>query len=230
MQKRDGCGVRVLKNGPYVVNGLPLSRQKIARDDIGFSIGWEARQVIETGEIYALCRCGKSGTKPFCDGTHDAVRFDGTETEIGKTYMAEAIVVDGPKLRMYDVPHLCAYTRHCHDLQGDAWEMTEKSDNPELAEIAKREARSCPSGRLVMMDKEQMTLDEPDYEPEAVLIADDETATAGPIWVKGGIQITSADGGEYEVRNRVTLCRCGQSSRKPYCDSSHIATGFREDR
>ncbi len=31
-----------------------------------------------------------------------------------------------------------------------------------------------------------------------------------------------------EVRNRVTLCRCGQSKNKPLCDGTHAAAGFRE--
>ncbi|UCF09264.1 MAG: CDGSH iron-sulfur domain-containing protein, partial [Thermoplasmata archaeon] len=44
----------------------------------------------------------------------------------------------------------------------------------------------------------------------------------GPIWVRGRIPIESADGHIYEIRNRVTLCRCGWSSNKPFCDSSHL--------
>ncbi|MCL1907254.1 MAG: CDGSH iron-sulfur domain-containing protein [Propionibacteriaceae bacterium] len=30
-----------------------------------------------------------------------------------------------------------------------------------------------------------------------------------------------ADGEQYEVRNRIALCRCGQSDNKPYCDGPH---------
>ena len=39
----------------------------------------------------------------------------------------------------------------------------------------------------------------------------------------GGIPIHGADGQAYEVRNRVTLCRCGRSANKPYCDGAHAA-------
>jgi CDGSH-type Zn-finger protein len=51
--------------------------------------------------------------------------------------------------------------------------------------------------------------------------ADPFLGVNGPIWVRGEIPIQSADGKIYEVRNRVTLCRCGKSLNKPFCDSSH---------
>ena len=47
--------------------------------------------------------------------------------------------------------------------------------------------------------------------------------------VRGGIQIESADGFKYEVRNRVTLCRCGKSQNKPFCDGTHAQIKFRDD-
>ncbi len=49
-----------------------------------------------------------------------------------------------------------------------------------------------------------------------------------PLWVRGGIPIYSADGKLYEIRNRVTLCRCGKSTNKPFCDSSHYPEEDRE--
>ena len=48
----------------------------------------------------------------------------------------------------------------------------------------------------------------------------------GPIWVRGGVQVVAADGEPYEVRNRQTLCRCGRSQNKPFCDGSHKEFGF----
>jgi CDGSH-type Zn-finger protein len=50
----------------------------------------------------------------------------------------------------------------------------------------------------------------------------------GPLWVRGGVSVEAADGFEYEVRNRVTLCRCGQSNNKPFCDGSHWDVGFKD--
>jgi CDGSH-type Zn-finger protein len=51
---------------------------------------------------------------------------------------------------------------------------------------------------------------------------------SGPIWVRGGISVYSGQGMLYEVRNRVTLCRCGKSTNKPFCDSSHYPEEDRE--
>jgi CDGSH-type Zn-finger protein len=52
----------------------------------------------------------------------------------------------------------------------------------------------------------------------------DQTASA--IRLTGGIAVISASGREYQVRERVALCRCGASSNKPFCDGSHYDIGF----
>ena len=49
----------------------------------------------------------------------------------------------------------------------------------------------------------------------------------GPIWLRGGISLTSADGYQYEVRNRMTVCRCGASRNKPFCDGSHASIKYK---
>ena len=60
------------------------------------------------------------------------------------------------------------------------------------------------------------------------LVEDPEQKCSGPLWLRGGIQVASADGFEYEVRNRVTLCRCGESKNKPFCDGTHAAIKFKD--
>ena len=60
--------------------------------------------------------------------------------------------------------------------------------------------------------------------PKQIAVTTEITASGpidGPLWVTGGIQIERADGQPMEVRNRVTLCRCGASSNKPLCDGTH---------
>jgi len=70
---------------------------------------------------------------------------------------------------------------------------------------------------------------EPELPLSIGLIEDPAQGCSGPLWVRGGVQIESADGFKYEVRNRVTLCRCGQSQNKPFCDGTHAAVGFRDE-
>lgn len=60
------------------------------------------------------------------------------------------------------------------------------------------------------------------------LIKDPTIGVDGPLWVRGGIPVFSAEGKLYEVRNRVTLCRCGKSTNKPFCDSSHYPEEYQE--
>ncbi|MEE9414337.1 MAG: CDGSH iron-sulfur domain-containing protein, partial [Acidimicrobiales bacterium] len=75
-----------------------------------------------------------------------------------------------------------------------------------------------PSGALTYaIDSEAI---EPDLPAEVSVITD------GPIWVSGGISVERSNGEQLETRNRVTLCRCGQSGAKPLCDGSHHEAGF----
>ena len=62
----------------------------------------------------------------------------------------------------------------------------------------------------------------------AAISSDANSETAGPLWVTGGIPIRRADGTFLETRNRVTLCRCGQSKNKPFCDGTHGKIGFKD--
>ena len=74
---------------------------------------------------------------------------------------------------------------------------------------------------LVVQDKQSGKDIEPSLEKSIGLIEDPAKGVDGPIWIRGGIPVYSSDGKLYEVRNRVTLCRCGKSTNKPFCDSSH---------
>ena len=78
-----------------------------------------------------------------------------------------------------------------------------------------------PSGRLVAWDNETGKPIEPKLEPSLGLIEDPVEQCSGPIWARGGHR--------YEVRNRVTLCRCGASKNKPFCDGTHAAIKFRDE-
>lgn len=215
--------IKILKNGPYLVSGnVKLSEQIITPKEKGY-VFKDGRQLPQA-EKYSLCRCGKSKNPPFCDGAHIKADFNGTETASKKKYNERAELLEGPNLDLLD-DHRCARARFCHTNEGDAWELTEHSDNPKYREVAIKAASECPTGRLVAVDKTGKTF-EPEYEPSIEILQDPEKGASGGIFVKGNIPIESSEGEVYEVRNRITLCRCGESSNKPFCDATHIPIKF----
>jgi CDGSH-type Zn-finger protein len=51
----------------------------------------------------------------------------------------------------------------------------------------------------------------------------------GPLVVEGPVTIVDAEGNKFHIdanKPAVALCRCGQSSRRPFCDGTHKACGF----
>jgi CDGSH-type Zn-finger protein len=227
MHATDGMTITVTANGPYLVAGsVPITREIIVADNDGNSVGWGRGDRFETRPTCALCRCGKSAAKPFCDGTHATIEFDGTETAEREPYLTRATEQEGPTLALTDVPALCALARFC-DVAGQVWNLVQQ-EGPEAAELTIREAGMCPSGRLVAWDLSTQAAIEPELEASIGIVDDPEQSVAGPIWVRGGIAVIDADGQRYEVRNRVTLCRCGASRNKPFCDASHAAIDFTE--
>ncbi|MEN8614801.1 CDGSH iron-sulfur domain-containing protein [Dehalogenimonas sp. THU2] len=217
--------IRITRNGPYIVNGgPPLSEQVICRDPDGECHGWREGKVYQTPETYALCRCGGSKNKPFCDGSHFTNGFDGTETASRETFAAQSQELVGPELTLAELPALCAHARFCQRA-GDTWHLVERSDDPAARQTAIEEAGECPSGRIVLYDKAGNVI-EPDLPPSIGLIEGVPDGFSGPIWVRGGIPIESEDGFVYETRNRVTLCRCGHSKNKPFCDGTHVEIKF----
>ncbi len=218
--------IKILKNGPYMVSGsLPLEKDIEVIGSDGEPEKWEKGQTYPLQGSYALCRCGRSGNKPFCDSTHIKIGFDGTETAQRKNFMDIAEKNQGPGMDLYDSECFCSIAMFCHRM-GSAWDLAEHSDDPASKKAAIEEACNCPSGRLVAYDKQTGKPIEPAFEPSIGLVEDTKKNVSGPLWVKGCVPIVSADGSQYEARNRVTLCRCGASSNKPFCDGSHIDTKF----
>ena len=131
----------------------------------------------------------------------------------------------GPELELTDAEEYCAEARFCHP-QGGTWRLVRQSDDPERRELAISQACNCPSGRLTAWKDGDPI--EPELEPSIGVTEDPGAGVSGPLRVKGGIEIESADGTPYETRNRVTLCRCGHSKGKPLCDGSHRRVGFKD--
>lgn len=228
-KSNQGMKIVVSKDGPYLVSGnIPLDMQIISPNKEGLSWDWKKGKEFDAkGSEYSLCRCGQSKNKPFCDGTHTKIRFDGTERATRKPFVRQAEMFDGPALALSDAEDLCAFARFC-DPEGKIWSVIEQTDDPKMRELAIREANDCPAGRLVVHDKKTGKEIEQALDPAIGVVEDPALGCSGPLWVRGGIRIESQDGKPYEIRNRVTLCRYGASSNMPFCNGSHASIKFRD--
>ena len=188
----------------------------------------EGRHFSTESEPTALCRCGASRRKPYCDGSHEKASWDPRLTAQRDALLDNAEVIDGGTLQMTDNEKYCVFARFCHP-HGDAWSLTEQLDDPEARRLAVREASMCPSGRLMAWDKETMKPYEFRFEPSLGLIEDITIGASGGLWIRGGIPMRRENGQTYEIRNRVVACRCGQSANKPYCDGTHAAIKWRDE-
>jgi CDGSH-type Zn-finger protein len=225
--KKD-AKVKIIKDGPYFVSGgLPLAKERAIVGEEGEPEYWEKDKDFPLHENYTLCRCGQSKNKPFCDGTHVKNGFNGAETASMEKYDKQSERINGPKLILADAEKLCAVGRFCH-LAGTTWANVEKSDDSKARKIAEQTACNCPSGRLVAYDRKTGKAIEPNFKPSISLIEDTYHKVSGPIWLKGGIELESADERIYETRNRCTICRCGKSSNKPFCNGAHIQAKFND--
>ncbi len=174
---------------------------------------------------WCLCRCGGSRNKPFCDVTHGLKNFDGTEAgdhssieDRRDTYPADGVTV-------YDDRSRCAHFGNCTSTLPSVFRHAEEpfvdahgAPPEQIPDVV----RGCPSGALAFaLGDDPATVEE--QLPAAV-----RPIVDGPYRIQGDIPVIGADGRPYERRNRQTLCRCGQSNNKPFCDGSHWYAGFRD--
>ncbi|MHB8594604.1 MAG: CDGSH iron-sulfur domain-containing protein [Acidimicrobiales bacterium] len=217
--------ITVRENGAYMVSGgVRVTRKRMLQSEHGEPITWQLMSEVDAPPAFALCRCGGSANKPFCDGTHETNGFDGTETapftsyrERQKTYVGTGIVVR-------DDRSLCEHAGFCGNRSTNIWSMVSGTDTEDS--IARAQAMAmverCPSGALTY----GLESDGPDVEPElrpGIGVVED-----GPLFVTGAIPVVSSEGAAREVRSRQTLCRCGWSANKPFCDGTHQKIGFHD--
>jgi CDGSH-type Zn-finger protein/truncated hemoglobin YjbI len=204
--------IELTEHGPYRVTG-----------DV--AICDTAGTVLRHGGSWCLCRCGGSRTKPFCDATHGRKGFDGSESADHGSTADRRESYDADGVTVYDDRSVCAHFGQCTNrlaavFRAEAEPFVDPHGAP--ADQITDVVAGCPSGALsyaVGLDPRPVERDEP---PSITPIVD------GPYRVRGGVEVVGVDGRSYEVRARQTLCRCGQSRNKPFCDGSHWYAGFRD--
>ena len=195
-------GVTVLPDGPLQLRGVS-------------SLTFCGTPLEVAGEL-TLCRCGETAGPPFCDGSHARVAFVGksepTEPQPLRTW-------EGRRLRTHFNPNACMHVFYCKPL--DALRERELAGDEAAAGEIARVVDQCPSGAL-------------SYETDAELVApppasraDVEIVEGGELRIRRAFEI-DAPLHERQPNDRATLCRCGLSKNKPWCDGRHKAKrGFR---
>jgi len=201
--------IRISKNGPYVVEGLKSVTESVGID------------VKTTKEAVALCRCGKSSTKPYCDGTHG--RIDWEDEKSPDRTPRQIDTYKGKLITIHDDRGICSHAGFCTDELPTVFRMrTEPWIDPDCDTIEKiiETIEKCPSGALSYTidgklhdhytDKEQLTITED-----------------GPYHVTGDIEFICED--NPTSKEHFALCRCGDSKNKPYCNGQHWYEKFSDD-
>ncbi|MEP4090950.1 CDGSH iron-sulfur domain-containing protein [Reichenbachiella sp.] len=198
------------ENGPYIVKGLESLANR--------------HGAVETKETMALCRCGGSANKPFCDGTHlkngfSSAKLEGRVTDRRENYQ-------GAKITIHDNRGICAHAGRCTDGLPAVFHLNEEPwihpTSPSAEEIIDT-INKCPSGAL-------------SYSVDGVEHANREgdpsifIAPNGPYVVSGGPDLEQTTRGEGASKEHFTMCRCGGSKNKPFCDGSHWHNGFKDDK
>lgn len=229
-QNSEGIYIEVTENGPYLLHGKPkFIQQFIIPNDQGISINYKEGKEFDTKDQTYLCRCGLSQHKPYCDGSHKKAienDIDLTETATSNPELLTSEIIQGPLISLTDDEKLCAFARFC-DNGKRIWNQVKDSSQDSI-ELSIEMAHHCPSGRLIVWDEMNQPIENNSTSAVVGIIEDVVNDLSGPYSLWGGIPLKSANGEYYEVRNRQTICRCGQSSNKPFCDGTHASMKFQD--
>ena len=197
-------------NGPFIVTGLG-------------SLKNSKGESIECKEKLALCRCGGSSNKPFCDGTHSKNGFSGERLSDNDIHRERSY--QGKDITVNDNRTICSHSAECvknlnkvFNSDRKPWISPDNATPEEIMNVIKK----CPSGALsYTINGKQVRNFDRDQE---IIISRN-----GPYNVKGGIQLNIDDDQKPPASEHFTLCRCGASKNKPYCDGSHSEINFKDD-
>jgi CDGSH-type Zn-finger protein/truncated hemoglobin YjbI len=218
-QIQDGLPARIqtAKNGPYLVTNVPRLVSYLGEQ-------------LTAAPALALCRCGGSSMKPFCDGSHARTGF--TDAKDPKRVPDRRDSYAGQQVTILDNRGLCQHSGFCTDRLATAFRAGQEPfvapSGGRLDEII-RAAADCPSGALSVAVGGREAREVTDWgglrEPSIEVTRD------GPYRITGGIALAGADGvpvkrDEGASLEHCALCRCGHSQNKPFCSGMHWYVGF----
>ena len=217
LQASLSASIQTAHNGPYLVTNVPAIRTHLG-------------QPLPAPPQVALCRCGGSARKPFCDGSHAGNGFSDAKDpsrvpDRRDTYQGEQVTV-------LDNRGICQHSGFCTDRVNTVFRASQEPfvapSGGRMDEIV-RAVRDCPSGALSLAfdgHEERGLADGHNRREPAIEITAD-----GPYRVTGRVVLVDADGGdvaraEGSSREHYALCRCGHSQNKPFCSGMHWYIGF----
>jgi CDGSH-type Zn-finger protein len=202
--------IECVANGPLRVKGLSSLRNSKG-------------ETSPVQPVAALCRCGGSSNKPFCDGTHRSNGFSSAKAQ-GRA-PDEVHSYRGRHITLHDNRSVCAHAGRCTDGLPRTFRYGQEpfidADADGVAEIIAIVAQ-CPSGAL-SYTLHAPSAAAPQPRPAEIVV------TPGPYAVTGGITIDQPRNSGASPEH-FTLCRCGASKNKPFCDGSHWSVGFKDDK
>ena len=133
------------------------------------------------------------------------------------TYAGPAIDVTYDKARCIHVAACIRGLPRVFDPGSRPWVMPGNSTADKVAATVEQ----CPSGSLHYTRKDGGRAEQPDAE-NALLVSRN-----GPLFLRGQLELVGPDGTVKE-ETRLTLCRCGASEHKPFCDNSHLKVRFED--
>jgi CDGSH-type Zn-finger protein/truncated hemoglobin YjbI len=211
--------VMTAKNGPYLVTNVPVLRTPLG-------------ERLTVPPQVALCRCGASAMKPFCDGTHATSGF--TDDKDPSRVPDQRDTYPGQQVTIFDNRGICQHAGLCTDRLPTAFRTNEE---PFVAPSGARmdelihAVRDCPSGALSLAfdgEEARSLADWHGQRERAIEITQD-----GPYRVTGGVSLVDATGTDVpraagSSREHYALCRCGHSQNKPFCSGMHWYIGFHD--
>ena len=175
---------------------------------------------LESRQVMALCRCGRSSNKPFCDGTHSQIGFSGDNTADASQDRRDTYV--GAGITVHDNRSICAHAGRCTDGLSAVFRMKQEPwidpDGATVEEVIETISQ-CPSGAL-SFSVDGVEHSSSPQEPRVTVVA------GGPYVVTGGPELVEVESADGAADGTFTLCRCGASKNKPFCDGTHWNVDF----